>query len=567
MTRFSYAQYFSLFRSRDSERNASLSKTSTTEESTATNRDDEIKVICADRRVDVNECESEDWTDLHEAAHRGQTDCVQSLLKARHTCVDKRTLHEQTALLLAVHGGHLDCVRSLLESGADPDICNKYKETPLYKACEQERVSAVKLLLEFGAAVNQRCHRGWTALHVAARRDSTELCETLLKAGASVDARNADDITPLIEAARHGRTETLTCLIRNGARVNLQSCDGDTALSEACRHAHRDIVKLLLKHHADANTTSNEGLLPLHVAAQHGHSEIVSLLLPITSRAKIRQSGISPLHLAAEHDRQNIISLLIESGCDVNAKLSDERSATFPDRRATALYCAIAARNTQAAATLLNAGADPDADPLRPLLLAVRQGCLRTVASLVEHGADVNALSPDVDTDFPGVLLYTHNLNVLHYLLDNGCDAQACFKCDKHHLEEAHASQNVSQRNVISSKPTLKFCEWISSSYWSQAVSPVIHLLLDYVGNVQVCSRITDLLQRNPVEWMAIKEKTLSPRPLTHLCRLKIREQMGIQRLSSVNTLPLPNKMQQYLCSRTIGRTCPTQQRGSNHTL
>lgn len=47
--------------------------------------------------------------------------------------VDKRTLQEQTALLLAVSCEHLSCARCLLEAGADPDISNKYKETPLFK--------------------------------------------------------------------------------------------------------------------------------------------------------------------------------------------------------------------------------------------------------------------------------------------------------------------------------------------------------------------------------------------------------------------------------------------------
>lgn len=542
MTRFSYAEYFSLFRSNDTKRNS----WKTTSSERAANRDD-TPLIC-----DVTS--SEDWTDVHEAAHRGHTDSLRALLKAQHTCVDKRTLHEQTPLLLAVHAGHLDCVRFLLGAGADPDICNKYKETPLYKACERECVGSVKLLLAFGASVNQRCHRGWTALHETVRRDNTELCETLLKAaGASVDARNADDITPLIEAARHGRTQTLTCLIRNGAGVNLQACDGSTALSEACRHGHTDSVKILLQHHADANTTSREGLLPLHVAAQHGHTQIVSLLLPITSRAKIRQSGISPLHVAAEHDRRDIIKLLIEWGCDIDTRLSDERSSVFPDRRVTALYCAIAARNTQAAAMLLSAGADPNTDPSSPLLLAVRHGCSKTVALLIEHGADVNARPSDPCTDFPGVLLYTPHLNILHYLLDNGCDAQACFKCDEHHTEDdSHlilsTPVNTSQRSLICTKPTIKFCEWICSSSWSQRDTAVIHLLLDYVGNVHMCSRITDLLQRNH-EWITIKEKTSSPRPLMHLCRLKIREQMGIQRLPSVNTLPLPTRMLRYVCA------------------
>lgn len=51
----------------------------------------------------------------------------------KHTSVDKRTLQEQTALLIATDGKHLECVKCLLEAGADPDISNKNKETPLYK--------------------------------------------------------------------------------------------------------------------------------------------------------------------------------------------------------------------------------------------------------------------------------------------------------------------------------------------------------------------------------------------------------------------------------------------------
>lgn len=57
--------------------------------------------------------------------------CVVSTVKP--TSVDKRTLQEQTALLIATDGKHLECVKCLLEAGADPDISNKNKETPLYK--------------------------------------------------------------------------------------------------------------------------------------------------------------------------------------------------------------------------------------------------------------------------------------------------------------------------------------------------------------------------------------------------------------------------------------------------
>lgn len=47
--------------------------------------------------------------------------------------IDQRTLQEETALYLATNKGHLDCVLSLLQAGAEPDIANKARETPLYK--------------------------------------------------------------------------------------------------------------------------------------------------------------------------------------------------------------------------------------------------------------------------------------------------------------------------------------------------------------------------------------------------------------------------------------------------
>ncbi|XP_053488448.1 ankyrin repeat and SOCS box protein 2b isoform X2 [Ictalurus furcatus] len=504
----------------------------------------------------------EDWTALHEAAYYGQAACVKALLKVKPTSVDKRTLQEQTALLIATDGKHLECVKFLLEAGADPDISNKSKETPLYKACEKESIDIVRLILAFGGSVNQRCHRGWTALHEAVRRGNTQLCEALLQAGAAIEATNSYGITPLIEAARHGRTKMVNYLISKGAGVNLQSCEGTTALSEACKHGHRDTVDFLLRHHADANKGSKTGLLPLHIAAQHGHEEIVSLLLPVTSRAKIRQSGITPLHLAAEFNQEKVVSFLIKSGCDVNASLSHERSSMFHDQRSTALYCAVTAGNGEVVDLLLKAGANPNLDPLSPLLVALRHGCFRTITTLVEHGADVNAHVPAHPTDFPGVLLYMHSMGILQYLLDNGCEAQECFRCDhtdsrqlasQSRMEDTDQTTHSVTGNAFPSQTictesttrNLQFCEWISSV--SHMAAPLITLLLDYVGNVQLCCRVIELF-KSKKEWAAIKEKASSPRPLMHLCRLKVREQVGAQRLTSLNTLPIPGRLLHYLC-------------------
>lgn len=157
---------------------------------------------------------------------------------------------------------------------------------------------------------------------------------------------------------------------------------------------------------------------------------IVSMLIRATSKARVRRSGISPLHLAAERNRNDILELLIEAGFDVNATLSDDRSMMYEDRRSTALYFAVINNNIDATTMLLEAGANPNLDTFKPLLVALRQGCIQTVTMLVKHGADVNAYIPTHPTAFPAAVMFClKNLSLLKYLMDNGCDALSCFNC------------------------------------------------------------------------------------------------------------------------------------------
>ncbi|XP_077476855.1 ankyrin repeat and SOCS box protein 2b [Stigmatopora argus] len=495
------------------------------------------------------------WIPLHHAAFGGQPECLKTLLKAHPGCVDKRTLQEQTALLLAVSAQHLSCVKCLLESGADPDIGSKNKETPLYLACSLDNVDMVNLILGFGASVNQRCARGWTALHEAVSRNDTEICEILVAAGAAMNPSNAYSVTPLMVAAQLGRLKALNYLMKKGADVNTQTCDGLTALHEASKNGHEEIVEVLLSRNADANKTANSGLLPLHVAAQYGHTETVRHLLPVTSRSRLRQSGVSPLHLAAEHNKPGVAAALLETGADVDATLAPARSARYPDGRATALCLAAANGCAETAEVLLNAGAVTNLDPVSPLLLAVRRGSVATASLLLRRGVDVNAGMPSYPAAFPAVVaLCGDNLPLLKCLLDNGCDALSCFSCPYGrgpHPEQSDVgpTSTVPSPSSVSCGPArqvAQFCQWISSSIMSQWAGPIVDLLLEHVAHVQLCSKLTQLLDSRR-EWDAVKIKTSSPRPLRHLCRVSVRRQVGPQRLPCLSSLPLPGRLIKYL--------------------
>ncbi|XP_026209473.1 ankyrin repeat and SOCS box protein 2-like isoform X2 [Anabas testudineus] len=504
------------------------------------------------------------WIPLHYAAYCGQTECLKALLKAHPGSVDKRTLQEQTALLLAASCKHLSCVRCLLEAGADPDISSKNKETPLYKACELENVDMLSLILSYGATVNQRCGQGWTALHEAVSRDNTEICEILIRAGATINPPNTYSITPLTVAAQQGQMRALCYLVDKGADVNIQTCEGVTALHEASKNGYKQIVALLLAKHADANKPTNSGLLPLHFAAQYGHHEIVSLLVSVTSRARLRHSGISPLHLAAEHNRHTVAAVLLKTGADVNATLAHSHTIQHADGRATALYFAVASGSTETAEVLLNAGASLTLDPVSPLLMAVHRGCVSTVSLMLDKGADVNTRIPSYSSTFPAVIaLCMNNLPLLKCLLDNGCDALSCFNCTYgsaphpasggSHIRTVGSNRYILQNDSMlpsnCSEPTerpIQFCEWISTPVMCKWAGPIIDLLLEHVGHVQLCSKLTELLDHRE-EWIAVKRKSSSPRSLLHLCRLRIRGEVGRHRLKSLISLPLPDRLIRYL--------------------
>uniref|UniRef100_A0A4W5RGH7 Ankyrin repeat and SOCS box containing 2b n=1 Tax=Hucho hucho TaxID=62062 RepID=A0A4W5RGH7_9TELE len=392
--------------------------------------------------------------------------------------VDKRTLQEQAALLLSVSGQQLSCVQCLLQAGPDPDISSKNKETRLYKGTAPYVPQMVSLILSFGATVNQRCNRGWTALHEELCRDNIEIWYFLyfIRIPISCCKSIFSKVT-----------------FSSGADINMQKCDGATALYEASKNGHREIVELLLSPNTDANKPTKTGLLSLHVAAQYGHHDIVYLLVPVTSRARVRHSAISPLHLAAEHNRDMVTAILLKTGANVNATLSHDRSMRYSDHCVTALYFSISNGSTIAAI----------------LLAAVRQGCARTVSLLLEHGTD-NTSIPFCPTTFPGaIILCMNNLPLLSIPFFWGGGARC----------------SLSFLSLISS-PSV--CNW---------AGPIVDLLLDYIGNVQLCARLTELLDRWQ-EWPSIKTK--SSHPLMHLCRLRIREQMGVSRLRSLDSLPLP---------------------------
>ncbi|KAM6992299.1 ankyrin repeat and SOCS box protein 2-like [Tautogolabrus adspersus] len=499
------------------------------------------------------------WLAIHQASWYGQETCLKVLLSAQPGMINKRTECGETALLVAVSKVWLKCVSMLLEHGADVDIANYERETPLYKACEKNSAAIVAVLLNHGAAVNTHCIQGWTALQEAVCRGNLEICDMLLKAGAKHSLTNTYGISPLFTAAQSGQLAALRFLLKHGADINSQAPDGATALYEATKNGHEKIVELLLSQKADANKPGKTGLLPIHIAAQRGSENIVRILIGATSKPRVWRTGISPLHLAAERNRDDVLEALIEAGYDVNAMLSEERSRLYEDRRSTALYFSVINNNIDAVRMLLAAGADPNLDVFRPLMVAARMGCIETLTLLVEHGADINASIPTHPTTFPAVYMFSMKyLTLFKYLLDHGGHALSCFDCVYGNKPHPPIKTTRSQREEMSSSDRglpepqemkgVQFCEMISAPSICRWAGPIIDVLLDYVGHVTLCSRLMEHLESYS-DWSVIMDKAAPPRPLIHLCRLQIRRLVGRR---GVKRLPLPGGLIRFLSHKNV---------------
>ncbi|XP_023694564.1 dynein axonemal heavy chain 12-like isoform X5 [Paramormyrops kingsleyae] len=339
--------------------------------------------------------------------------------------------------------------------------------------------------------------------------------------------------------------------------VNAQACNGESVLMEAAGSGNPDCVELLLRRGANPDLAGVTGHLPIHRAAYEGHYLALKILIPVTSKKAVRLSGQSPVHSAADGGHAQCLRLLIENGYEVNTVLEKHISENYGDRRRSPLYFAVSNGDVPCTEMLLNAGARPDRDPLRCLLVAIRAGCYKIVRLLLSKQAEVNCYFTAVsDTVFPTALQYCLRDDIMmRLLLNHGYAADRCFCC--HHDDSVawhpHWSDLSSQLfETYNPEEKIPFCNFIGVSCLLPLAGHAVRILLDYVGHVSLCTKLRLILERQK-EWPVISEILGNPRPLKHLCRLVIRKQVTLRRLSDprvIDSAPFPHRITDYLLYR-----------------
>jgi ankyrin repeat protein len=280
-----------------------------------------------------------------------------------------------TALLYAAREGCVDCARALVEAGADPDLADPERVTPLNMALLNLHYDFAAYMIEAGADVDKWDLFGRAPIYMAADTNTLPVMGNgAMVVIPSMDERTALDVGRMLLEA--GADPNIRLKRRPPYRNVPQDRGGDrilaqgaTALLRTARAGDVEFSRLLLEHGALVDLPSKEGVTPLMAAAG------VEYGLRVTRGRNRTDEGV----LAT-------LQLLLDAGADIHARMVVEPNGgpavITADRRGDFSYSNGRGRQVPG----------PHALPHRTALHgAAMKGFNPIVEFLVAHGAELNA--------------------------------------------------------------------------------------------------------------------------------------------------------------------------------
>lgn len=143
--------------------------------------------------------------------------------------------------------GTVEQLSKLICSGANINIQDKDKRTPLIQAVIDNKIEMARLLIQNGADINIQDLLGYTALHYAAQNFSVEICKLLIESNAIIDVQDNYGNTPLFRAvfSSNGRGDIIRLLLLYNADMNLKNKSGISPLQLAKTIGNYDITQYM----------------------------------------------------------------------------------------------------------------------------------------------------------------------------------------------------------------------------------------------------------------------------------------------------------------------------------
>ncbi|XP_039303113.1 serine/threonine-protein phosphatase 6 regulatory ankyrin repeat subunit B-like isoform X2 [Solenopsis invicta] len=352
----------------------------------------------------------------------------------------------RTPLHYAVENNHADVVRILVERGADVNVEDEDRITPLLLAGSamnrtnrtemiNKFVKIVKILVDAEASVNAiHPETGNTALHRAVKLDSAEA--TILLKDARPDKCNNSGATPVHIAANRGNIETLRILLEaissdvdKPDKLTIPDCWGRTPLHYAVENNHADVVRVLVESRADVNFKDNHQITPLLLAGSAVHRtsrtetinkfvKIVKIL--VDAKASVNDSDPITGNTALHH------AVMLGSAEATKILLKDTRLDNYDNCGNTPLHIAANTKNIEILNILLEEMSHEyidirNQDNHTALHRAIYHGHHECIKALIRGGAN---LAAEIVTGFTGVNdIFSHFAEPIDFLTDvlNSC--------------------------------------------------------------------------------------------------------------------------------------------------
>jgi ankyrin repeat protein len=215
--------------------------------------------------------------DLVELVKTGNLEATERTVNTNPLLANSKRDDGVPLLYFAAANGHAKIVSYLLSKGAEVDAKADYGGA-IHIATEKEYATIVRTLLQWKANPNLKDKWGQSPLHKATRNSNAQIAQMLIQAVGDVSSVDSEGRTPL---HRCKSVAVAKALLEAGANINSLDGNGYNALHWAA--TPREIVdtatiKFLLARGINASAKEKTGLTPLELAKKSEQTVLVTIL-------------------------------------------------------------------------------------------------------------------------------------------------------------------------------------------------------------------------------------------------------------------------------------------------